>query len=182
MTRLFRYWSCSESQVRTASGSHKPCGETDYQEQQSEFTAFFTPIKSPQKPDKWVLPKVALGYAGWRASPLWHFTATSKQALFLPCFPLFFSLSSPCSLYLPPSFCYSRNSLIPQPRVRKCNAHPADCPEPALTLHLPLGSSSQPHNFLHQTCTGTDLYSWNSFQNPYQGFPSPVTILTHTQP
>lgn len=78
------------SQVRTASGSHKACGETDYQEQQSEFTAFFTHIKSPQKPDKWVLPKVALGYAGRCASPLRHFTVTSKEALFFLYFHLFF--------------------------------------------------------------------------------------------
>lgn len=73
-----------------------------------------------------------------------------QNKLFFPLvFPCSSSLSSPCKvcLHLPPSSCYSRNSQIPQPRVRKCNGHPADCPEPALTLHLPLGNSSQPDTF-----------------------------------
>lgn len=131
--------------MRTASGCHRACGETDYQEQQSSV---------PFSPTSRALKSQTSGRC-----QRWHwdmqvclttvtFHSHIKTGSFFPLFTLVFSsLSPPCSLHLPPSSCYGRNSQIPQPRVRKCNVHPADSPEPALTLHLPLGNSSQPHTF-----------------------------------
>lgn len=107
-----------------------------------------------------------------------------KTRSFPPVFPCSSSLSPPCKacLHLPPSSCCSRNSQTAQPESENAMPTLLSVLSQLSPCTFLWGTVLSHTHFLHQTCAGTDLHSWNSLQNPYQGFPSPLTTLTHTQP
>lgn len=134
------------SQVRTASGSHKVCRVL----RSSRVSSLpFSPTSRALKGRRVGASKGGPGICRQVCLTAVTFQSHQNKFFFSFVYPCSCSLCSPCKvcLHLPPSSFCIRNSQIPQPRVRKCNAHPAGCPEPALTLPLPLGNSSLPHTF-----------------------------------
>lgn len=172
------------SQVRTASGSHKICRETELPGAAEWVHSLFHPHQEPSKARQVGASKGGTGIC--RQVCLTIVTFQSHQNKF------FFSF---VSLVLAPSVPHAKSVSIfhhplPVSGTAKYLSPESENVMPTLLAVLSQlslcpflwGTVLSHTHFLHQTCTGTDLCSWNSLQNPYQGFPSPVTILTHTQP